>query len=51
MVATESDLHLLLVAEKEGRGRHLFLQRIYGRMTKVRAKTEMDELRAAIKDV
>ena len=50
MKATEEDLNLLLAVEKAGKARRLFLQRIYGRMTRLRAKRETDDLRAVAKD-
>lgn len=51
MTADEPTLRDLLEAEKTGKGRRLFLQRIYGRLSRVRAKREAAELKAAAKDV
>lgn len=51
MQCDEPTLKELLEAEKQGKGRRLFLQRIFGRYTMVRAARETRELKAAIKDV
>jgi len=40
----------LLQYEKDNKGRHLFLQRLYGRASTLRSQREARELRASIKD-
>lgn len=46
----EDDLNILMAHEKANAGRRIFLQRIYGRMTRIRAKRETAELKEATKD-
>lgn len=48
---SEELLSELLEAEAQGKGRHLFIQRIYGRFSRLRAARESKELKAMIKDV
>lgn len=50
MTLGEQDLQTLYRAELAGKGRRLFLQRIYGRFSRMRALKEQAELRGGIKD-
>jgi hypothetical protein len=47
---TEQECWDLLAEEKAGRGRRLWLQRIYGRASVLRGKREAKEIREAARD-
>ena len=50
MLLSEDALWALLKHEENGRGRRLFLQRIYGRATTLRSIREQKEMHTFIKD-
>lgn len=50
MTRTEEQCWALLEVEKTGKARRLFLQRIYGRASRLRASREIYELRRLFSD-